>query len=138
MTKEEILKQFKVKSLEEVSDSDIIKLALEEKFGRETAISAQMGWCFKTKKELADHIRKAISHGKELFVQFEWDEGFSGGDRVIVKYVDPCNIEIVTVTPEHKGMKCESYFGFLWRFVLIFCGVLLLIFVVFVFWRTRG
>ena len=89
MTKEEIFKQFNVKSLEEVSDSEIIKLALDEKLGQWTAVSARSGsWCFETEKELADHIRKAVSIGKDIRVQYEWSEGYLGGDKIVVDFIE--------------------------------------------------
>jgi hypothetical protein len=86
MTKEVILKKYKVNSLDEVPDKEILELALNGSLGERMRVSATMSWCFKTEKDLVDNIRKAINNNKELYVSFEWGEEKTE-DKVIVGFI---------------------------------------------------
>ena len=86
MTKEDILKKYKVNSLDEVPDKEILKLALSGSLGECMRASATMSWCFETEVDLIDNIKKAIICNKELYVSFEWGEEKTE-DRVIVEFI---------------------------------------------------
>ena len=86
MTKEVILKKYKVNSLDEVPDKEILELALSGSLGECMRVSATMSWCFNTEKDLVDNIRKAINNNNELYVSFVWGEE-KMEDKVIVKFI---------------------------------------------------
>lgn len=86
MTKEVILKKYKVNSLDEVPDKEILELALSGSLGDCTRASSTMSWCFNTEKDLVDNIRKALNNNKELYVSFEWGEKKTE-DKVIIELI---------------------------------------------------
>ena len=75
--KNEILKKFKVDSLSEIKDKDLISLAEEGELGSDTMYSAAKKWAFPNIHALAEFIREAINMEKELRVVITEGEFFS-------------------------------------------------------------
>ena len=86
MNKKELLIQFNANDLADISDKNLINLAIIGKFGRNTQSSACKSWAFDSEHDLAEHIRTALEKGKQLRTCITEGEHYCP-DKIEIDYV---------------------------------------------------
>mgnify|MGYP006873071587 CR=1 FL=1 len=86
MKKKDVLDYCNVSSLKEIDDEKLLTLAEDGLLGRETKWAALRVWAFESKRDCAEHIRKALDLGKELRVSISEGE-YMSKDQITIEYV---------------------------------------------------